>query len=158
MYKEKRKDVVQIEKQGVWGIKYTVIPSFIEKENFISNDEYKLFLCLKEIYKYTKIDIFTQVALNRIVKINTKRNKNELYKNYSDRSIDFVLYDSENFKIKCCIELNDGTHNEKKRKDRDEFLKEVFEYTNIPLIYIKTSNYYVQKDIKKLIDDSLHIK
>lgn len=150
---DKRKKIKQIEKNGVWGIKYSIIPSYVEKENFFNKDEYKLYICLKEIFKNSKIDIFPQVALNQIVKINTKRNYEKLYDNYCDRSIDFVLYDNENYKIKCCIELNGRTHEIlQNRKERDEFIKEVFEFTEIPLIFIKTREYYNQNEIKEEIE------
>lgn len=152
MYKdEKRKKVKQLYKKGIWNIEYAIIPSFVEKENFFTKNEYKLYICLKEIFKKSKIDIFYQVALNQIVTINTKRNAKNLYKNYCDRSIDFVLYNNEEYKIKCCIELNDITHENENRKERDIFLKEVFEYTNIPLIFIKSMEFYEPKEIEKII-------
>lgn len=152
---EKRKKCMQIEKKGIWGIKYTLIPSYIEKEKFFNKDEYKLYICLKEIFKNSKIDVFPEVALNQIIKINTKRNYDGLYSNYCDRSIDFLLYDLENEKIYCCIELNGSSHEKENRKERDEFLKETFEYTKIPLIFIKTRDYYKQDEIKQIIENEI---
>ena len=155
---EKRNKIKQIEKQGIWGIKYSIIPSYIEKENFFNKDEYKLYICLKEIFKHSKIDVFPQVTLNQIIKINTNRNKNDLYKNYCDRSIDFILFDNEAKKIICCIELNGITHEHENRKDRDTFLKETFEYIDIPLIFIKSREFYNQNEIKEIIEIELKIK
>jgi glutaredoxin len=152
---EKRIKIKQIEKKGIWGIKYSIIPSYIEKENFFNKDEYKLYICLKEIFKNTKIDIFPEVALNQIIKINTKRDYKKLYNNYCDRSIDFTIYDNENEKIICCIELNGESHEIQKRKERDEFLKEAFEFTKIPLIFIKSKNYYNQQEIKNIIEKNI---
>lgn len=152
---EKRKKCVQYEKKGIWNIQYSIIPSYIEKEDFFNKDEYKLYLCLKEIYKNTKIEVFPEVALNQIIKINTKRNEKELYKRYCDRSIDFVLYNNEKKKVYCCIELNGTSHDTENRKERDTFLKETFEYINIPLIFIKTRDYYSQENIKQIIDEEI---
>ena len=149
--KERRTSCVQYEKKGVWNIQYAIIPSYIEKEEFFNKDEYKLYLCLKELFKNTKIDVFPEVALNQIIKINTQRHKEELYKRYCDRSVDFMLYDLEKQRIYCCIELNGTSHNMDNRKERDTFLKETFEYISIPLIFIKTRDYYKQEDIKEII-------
>lgn len=155
---EKRKKCIQYEKKGIWNIQYSIIPSFVEKEEFFNKDEYKLYLCLKEIYKNTKIEVFPEVALNQIIKINTKRNKDELYKRYCDRSIDFVLYNIEKQKIYCCIELNGTSHDMENRKERDVFLKETFEYINLPLVFIKTRDYYKQEDIKEIIETEISEK
>lgn len=155
---EKRKKCIQYEKKGIWNIQYSIIPSFVEKEDFFNKDEYKLYLCLKEIYKNTKIEIFPEVALNQIIRINTKRNEKDLYRMYCARSIDFVLYNIEKQKIYCCIELNGTSHDLENRKERDVFLKETFEYIKLPLVFIKTRDYYKQEDIKEIIETEISEK
>ena len=150
---DRRKNIIQIEQKGIWGVKNTIIPNFISYNNtFISNDEFKLYNCLKLIYN-DKYIISTQVALNRIVKINTRRNEEKLQKEYWSRSIDFVIYNTKTMKIECCIELNGKEHEkDKNRKERDIFLQEVFEYIEFPLIIIKTQEYYNKEEIKKIIE------
>ena len=150
---EKRKIVKQIEEKGIWGVKNTIIPNFVLYDNtFISNDEFKFYNCLKLIYN-DKYIISTQVALNRIVKINTRRNEEKLQNEYWARSIDFVIYNTKTMKIDCCIELNGDEHEKNiNRKERDIFLQEVFEYIEFPLIFIKTRDYYKPEEIKKIIE------
>ncbi len=153
-----RRKMKQIEEKGIWGTKYVIIPNFKEKEEpFISKDEFKMYRCLEEIYKDTDIRISTQVALNQILQINTKRYEEKLLKHYIGRSLDFVLFNPKNQKIICCIELNDKTHINK-RTERDIFLQEAFEYTSIPIIFIASQDNYNQKEIKEIINRELNEK
>ena len=149
---DKRKIVKQIEQKGIWGVKNTIIPNFVTYDtSFITNDEFKMYNCLRQIYNNDYI-ISTQVALNRILKINTRRNEEKLQNEYWARSIDFVIYNTKTMKIECCIELNGKEHEEEKnRKERDIFLQEVFEYIEFPLIFIKTQEFYKPEEIKKII-------
>ena len=161
---EEKRKMIQIEKKGIWGIKSVIIPTFKTKDYFITNDEYKMYRCLEEIYKDTNVRISTQVALNQIIEGNTKRyyteNPNENIMNkFKGLSIDFVLFNIITHKIICCIELNGKEHSEdNKRIERDEFLRETFELLEIPLIEIKSQESYIQEDIKNIIELELKNK
>jgi len=161
---EEKRKMMQIEEKGVWGIKSVTIPTFKTKDYFITNDEYKMYRCLEEIYKNTNTRISTQVALNQIIEGNTKRyyteNPNENIMNkFKGLSIDFVLFDIITHKTICCIELNGKEHTENnKRIERDKFLKETFELLEIPLIIMESQESYVQKDIKNIIEFEMKSK
>lgn len=135
---------------------YTVIPNYKIKSNFMTPSEIKMYkilvLATKEIReKYNlKLEIFAQVALNRIVEINNMRKQEELFKNISERSIDFVLYNKEIDKIHCCIELDDETHNQEKRQKRDKIIDNALS-RNIKMIHIKRENNYNLESIIQAI-------
>lgn len=147
-FKEKRK-IVQEELINEFGeLEGILIPNYRKKEHFISNPEYKLYKTLKEIYKdNTNIEIFMQVALNSILEFNNERARQEFsYFKLEERSIDFVIYNTErkNPHILYCIELNDASHEKiEERKKRDEMLYTIFKTVKIDLKFIKL------KDIKK---------
>jgi hypothetical protein len=156
---EERRKVLQIEEKGTWGTKYVKIPTFRVKEYIITNDEHKMCRCLEEIYKKTDIRISIQVALNQIIEANTRRyydkeDPNECVMNkFKGISIDFVLFNIKNNKIICCIELNGKEHEtDKKRIERDSFLRETFELLEIPLIQITSKEIYNQDEIKRIIE------
>lgn len=79
--------------------------------------------------------------------------KNELFDKISRKSIDFVLFDEKNPQIYCCIELDDKTHENPDRHERDILLDNVFK-NNVKLIHITQQEYYSKEEIiKKIIND-----
>ena len=60
----------------------------------------------------------------------------------NSKHFDFVLCDKKDLSVLCAIELNDKSHNSKKRKDRDAFLTAACESAMLPLIQIPAQAAY----------------
>lgn len=150
MEKRKMKELEILDDKGM--LDYTIIPNYKMKEEFITENELKLYKVLKKVAYELKLDIFTQVALNRILEINNRRKQQQLRNRIDRKSIDFVLYDEKTKKIVCCIELDDSTHEREERIERDLFLDKIFKDT-IKLIRIKVQNYYDYNKILNMIKD-----
>ena len=150
MEKRKMKELEILDDKGT--LDYTIIPNYKIKEEFITENELKLYKVLKKVAYELKLDIFTQVALNRILEINNRRKQQQLRNRIDRKSIDFVLYDEKTKKIVCCIELDDSTHEREERIERDLFLDKIFKDT-IKLIRIKVQNYYDYDKILNMIKD-----
>lgn len=148
MEKRKMKELEILDDKGM--LDYTIIPNYKIKEEFITENELKLYKVLKKVAYELKLDIFTQVALNRILEINNRRKQQQLRNRIDRKSIDFVLYDEKIKKIVCCIELDDPTHEREDRIERDLFLDKIFKDT-IKLIRIKVQNYYDYNEILTMI-------
>lgn len=150
MEKRKMKELEILDDKGM--LDYTIIPNYKIKEEFITENELKLYKVLKKVAYELKLDIFTQVALNRILEINNRRKQQQLRNRIDRKSIDFVLYDEKTKNIVCCIELDDSTHEREERIERDLFLDKIFKDT-IKLIRIKVQNYYDYDKILNMIKD-----
>ena len=150
MEKRKMKELEILDDKGM--LDYTIIPNYKIKEEFITENELKLYKVLKKVAYELKLDIFTQVALNRILEIYYRRKQQQLRNRIDRKSIDFVLYDEKTKKIVCCIELDDSTHEREERIERDLFLDKIFKDT-IKLIRIKVQNYYDYNKILNMIKD-----
>lgn len=50
------------------------------------------------------------------------------------KHFDFLLCDKGDLSVLCAIELNDRSHDSKKRKDRDQFLEGACQSANVPLV------------------------
>lgn len=71
-----------------------------------------------------------QINLATIIKKESKvKYQNELYRN-----IDFGIFKKSNYELLLLIELNDNSHNDPKRKQRDTKVKNICSEANIPLI------------------------
>ncbi len=73
----------------------------------------------------------------------------------SAKHFDYILCDKNDLSVLCAIELNDSSHNSKKRKDRDKFLEEACKAAELPLIQIKAQESYNIDEIRLLLVDNL---
>ena len=138
-------------------LKYVIIPNYTKTDYFMSQSEIKfykvLILAIQKIKKENKfnLEIFPQVAINRIIKQNNKR-ENELEKDIFAKSIDFVLYNKNTDEIYCCIELDGKEHfTNKNRIERDNIINNAFK-GNIKLIRQKVQDSYnIDEIINKIL-------
>lgn len=94
--------------------------------------------------------IFPQMNLAAVInKVEGSRYHTELFRN-----VDFLITDA-NYKPLVLIELNDQSHTEKKRRERDQKVKNICEEAGIPLITLWTSYGANPEYIKKRIDEAI---
>ena len=99
-------------------------------------DIYDKIKCLEPEYK-----VIPQVNLTSII---SKENNNKYYTDLF-RNIDFAIFDANLQDVLLLIELNDETHNLKKRKRRDVKIKKICNAAGIPLLFFYTK-YPNEKD------------
>ena len=97
---------------------------------------YNKIKCLEPEYK-----VIPQVNLASII---SKENNNRYYTDLF-RNIDFAIFDNNLDAVLLLIELNDGTHNLKKRKRRNYKIKKICKAAGIPLLFFYTK-YPNEKD------------
>lgn len=123
-----------------------------KRKEFMTPSELIFYQTLKALEPEYKV--IPQVNLASIIKKVNKGYINELFKN-----IDFAIFDNEFKKVLLLIELNDNTHNQIDRKDRDLKVKKICNDANIKLItfYTKYPNEkeYVINRIKGEIEKEL---
>lgn len=142
--KDGRRELIQIVKRDEDGrISHYEVPNYNLRKEFETASERRFHgLLIKIINKIKEenqnikhIQISAQVAINRIIDINNRRN-GDLKEEIRDKSIDYVIYDLSNGEIKCCIELNGQEHKtDPKTRQRDILIDKMFEGI-IPLIPI----------------------
>lgn len=88
------------------------LEKYIAKEYIMTRTERKFYIELKKITDELDMTIFPQVDLERIIKVidNNYRDRNRI----KSRNIDYTIVKNTNYKILCCIELDDYTHNTRK--------------------------------------------
>lgn len=123
------------------------------KRYVITLNELNFYSILIDIVKELDMILFSQVALYNI--IETKGNNQAAFNKIRSKTIDFVIVDKNNCRIKLCIELDDNTHKKQNRIERDKFVNQLFNDLNINLIRFKVSNYYNKEALKKRIQESM---
>ena len=125
---------------------------YTAKRYLITKNELNFYKVLQEIAKELDLIVFTQVSLYNIIQTNKNidyKTRESYFKRIASKSIDFVLADPENCRIKLCIELDDSTHNRKDRIKRDNFINQLFKELEINLLRYPVYNKYY-KDVLKL--------
>ncbi|MDR3263640.1 MAG: DUF2726 domain-containing protein [Clostridiales bacterium] len=102
--------------------------TYIAKDNLLTECEKIFFEKLKKLFN-EKYIVQPQINLATIIKKeSTDKYINELFRN-----IDFGIFNKE-YKLLILIELNDSSHLEPKRYERDKKVKEITQAAQIPLI------------------------
>ncbi len=138
----KIEDLCQKEKHSNYQINNNI---FTDTEKFF----YKV---LKEITIKMDLTIFTKVRLADII-YSPKFNYKD-FNRIKAKHIDFVLTDKDG-NIKALIELDDKSHEQEKRKERDEFLNNIFQNQKIKLLRIPVKYSYNTLELKQKIEESL---
>lgn len=123
---------------------------FYKKEYLLTQNELKFYKTLKQITDKMELTLFCQVPVYELINAKSYKAFNKI----RNKTIDFVITE-KNCRIKCCIELDDSTHNQTKRIERDNFINEIFEETETKLIRFKVHNNYNIEEIEKIIKDSI---
>ena len=66
----------------------------------------------------------------------------------SSKHFDFVICDKNDLRVLCVVELNDKSHNAKKRKERDAFLEKACESASLPLIQVPAQSGYSIDEVR----------
>lgn len=130
-------------------IEKTNTPTEYEKKPLMTIYERKMYNIIKKLEnEYT---IIPQLNLAAII---NKKNNNKYYSELF-RNIDFAIFDKELENILLLIEINDKTHNEYKRKDRDLKIKKKCNDTGIKLMpfytnYPNEEEYVINRILKEI--------
>jgi hypothetical protein len=76
----------------------------------------------------------------------------------AQKHIDFVLVDASDTSIRLAIELDDRSHEQKDRRDRDAFVDGALGAAGIPILRVPAAAEYDQKTIRAGLDESLRRK
>lgn len=126
-----------------------------QKRNFMTNYEYKFYQNIKELED--EYQIVPQLNLAAVTKkINNNRYYSELFRN-----IDFAIFSKDYQELLLLIEINDQTHNNYNRRNRDMKVKKICNDIGVKLItfYTKYPNEktYVINRIKNELDTNKDI-
>jgi len=119
-----------------------------KREYLTTENERRFFYALKGVLK-DKYDIHCQVSLIALVEPIEFKHKKRAY----SKRMDFVITDKKS-KVLCVIELDDSSHNSKKRIVRDKYVNHALNGHH-PFLRFMTKSYFKQSDIaKRLIDEA----
>ena len=116
------------------------------------------FLSVLKIAVNDNVEVFGKVRVADVITPKKGQDRNKWQKAFnkiSSKHFDFLLCNKNDLTPICAIELNDSSHNSKKRKERDNFLEAACSSAGIPLVQIKAQATYKVTEIKDSISSHL---
>jgi hypothetical protein len=105
------------------------------RDDFLSTAEHSFYLVLKSMMGAYFV-ICPKVSLSDIFYVIRPNENQSSYNRINRKHIDFLICDAETIKPRFAIELDDKSHDRQDRIERDEFVNELFETANLPLVRI----------------------
>lgn len=102
--------------------------------------------------KQNNLIVFTKVRLLDLItpRSKSKQDQSLLWK-IQAKHVDFVVCD-QNINIKCIIEINDNSHTQEKRRERDKFVREVLEACGYKVLQTYNTT---EEELDEIIKDRL---
>ena len=125
------------------------LKTIYKKKKIMTKVEYDFYNKIKVLEP--KYKVIPQINLAAII---NKENNNRYYTDLF-RNIDFAIFDVNLQEVLLLIELNDETHQQKKRKKRDYKIKKICRAANIPLLFFYTKypnekNYVINRILRTI--------
>ncbi len=104
--------------------------------------------------------ILVKVRLGDLFKVKAGLSNSEratAFNKISAKHVDFVICSNESVDVLAAIELDDKSHNLKRRQERDIFVNKVFESAGVPLGHIAAQKSYSIQDVSVKVSSLLGI-
>lgn len=120
------------------------------RDDFLSPSEFSFYRVLTSIIGADK-SIQSKVRLADIFFV-ARPNENARYFNkISAKHVDFLVCDPVTMKPLLGIELDDSSHQQAERIERDEFVDKVFQAANLPLLHVPNQRSYNTREIEAFL-------
>lgn len=126
---------------------------YVKKTRYITECEKKYFDKLNNVLKNTNYVCFPQINLATII----DKTENKWYRNELFHNIDFGIFKANTFEPLVLIEINDRTHRQYKRMDRDEKVNQICQEADLPLITLYTNQPNEEWYIRNLLKQYIHV-
>ena len=104
----------------------------------------------------SELHVFPKVRLADLVWMpKGTANRQAHFNRIQSKHVDFVLCDREKLAPVLVIELDDASHEEASRRDRDTFVDTALIAAGLPILHIPAKRAYVPADLAALIEQKL---
>lgn len=129
-----------------------------QRDDFLSAVELSFYRVLSAAVGDRAV-ICPKVNLADIFFVARPNNESQAYRNKIDRKhVDFLVCDSATMRPLCGIELDDFSHKRRDRRDRDDFVDQLFEVAGVPLVRVVAKATYSPAALLELIEPHLNGK
>jgi hypothetical protein len=127
------------------------------KDNFLSPAESSFYHVLKKMTG-DHLEIFPQVPLASILFVTNKEDYYTYYNKIDRKRIDYLICEPKTLRPVFVIELDDSSHRQANRAERDNFVESVLAQTNLPLVRVPVRQAYNTEELGILFKNALQRK
>lgn len=131
--------------------------AYRRRQYFMTRAEHDLYVVLKQLYG-ERYEVFPQVHLDKFLDHKvTGQDFRAALSSIQRKSVDFLICGKGYCTPLVAIELDDGSHMQPERIERDKALEAICAAANMPIVRIKWRTSYDAGEIKFAIDQQLNI-
>jgi len=132
------------------------IPYKYRRKDFLmSRAEHEFFNILVEVLE-NQYYIFPQIHLSDILDHKVVgQNWKGAFRHINEKSVDYVLCDKSYIKPLLAIELDDNSHQQERRKERDGEVERILGNAGIPLFRLKNHGNFNKEEIRRSVLEKL---
>lgn len=131
----------------------TINPYRLSSE-FFSPAEVNFFQILKQMVGEHLL-VFPKMALKEFIFITDQNNFQSHFNRIDRKHVDFLLCDPKTLQPKFAIELDDSSHRQASRGQRDSFIESTLAAAGLPLVRIPVRNSYNTEELGTLFKNAL---
>jgi very-short-patch-repair endonuclease len=129
-----------------------------EKEPLLFTPAERSFLGVLESALGDKVRIFGKVRLADVIKVKSGLSgsaRQQAFNRIQGKHLDFVACDLKDLSVRCVVELDDSSHLQARRRDRDEFVDQALSAAGVPVLRLPVKRAYSARDIRTAILERL---
>jgi hypothetical protein len=123
---------------------------YYSREFLLSKGELAFFNVLRRVIP-PDVMIAPKVRLSDLIACSAEAWKAGFGGRISQKHVDFVLIDSTTTAILLVIELDDRSHRQKARRERDIFVDRAFAAAGIPILHVTAASLYDARQLRQSI-------
>ena len=125
------------------------------RDDFLSPAERSFYLVLKNMLG-EHFTICPKVSLADVFFVTRPNENRSAFNRINRKHVDFLICKPQTMQPHFAIELDDRSHQNPDREERDEFVDAVFEAASLPLIHVPARNAYNPAELGLLFKPALH--
>ena len=125
-----------------------------EKEQALFSPAERSFLGALEQADNGRYRFMGKVRLADIVKVKSGMNKSawqNAFNKIQSKHVDIVACDPASLSVQFVIELDDSTHSQSKRQNRDQFVDNTLKAAGIPVVHVTAKKSYSLQEIESVL-------
>lgn len=131
--------------------------AFVAKDGLLSEAEKNFLGPLSAVSQRLNLDLVIKVRVADLIEPTSSVDKKTWWKRFrfiAQKHVDYVFLDSDSRPV-IAIELNDNSHEEDHRMERDDSLLAAFSDAKIPLLFVPAAHEYATGKLEKKVLDEL---
>jgi len=116
------------------------------RDEFLTPAELSFYRVLRNLVRKRAV-VLAKVRLADLFYVARPNENRGAFNRIAQKHVDFLLCEPKTMQPLCAIELDDSSHNRRRRRERDAFVDEAFAVANLPLVHIQARHEYKTADL-----------